>query len=70
MKKAIITVFTLILFTLCLSFDSQAVMPDSEVKSRLSDYSSSYVKTADGVIYLEYEKAFSNVKYSSNSFSA
>lgn len=56
MKKAIITVFTLILFTLCLSFDSQAVMPDSEVKSRLSDYSSSYVKTADGVTFLEYEK--------------
>ncbi len=56
MKKVILTLFTLILFTFCLSFDSQAAMPDSEVKSRLSDYSASYVKTAEGVVYLEYEK--------------
>lgn len=58
MKKAksiMLTLFTLVLFSLCLSFDTQAVMPDKEVKSRISDYSNSYVKAEKGVTYLEYE---------------
>ncbi len=54
-KSAILTLFTLVLFSLCLSFDTQAVMPDKEIKSRLSVYSDSYVKAEKGVTYLEYE---------------
>ena len=56
MKKILLTLFTFVIFTLCLTFDTQAVLTDSEVKSRLSAYSDSYVKTDKGVAYYEYEK--------------
>ncbi|MBQ7117324.1 MAG: fibronectin type III domain-containing protein [Clostridia bacterium] len=59
MKKArnlILTLFTLMLFSVCLSFDSQAAMSDKEVKTRISAYSDSYIKAEKGVTYLEYEK--------------
>ncbi len=55
MKKVIFTLFTLIIFSMCLSFNTQAAMSDKEVRTRLSDYSDSYVKAENGVTYLEYE---------------
>ncbi len=54
-KSIILTLFTLVIFGLCLTFDTQAAMSVSEVKSRISMYSDSYVKTESGVVYLEYE---------------
>lgn len=56
MKKILLTLFTLMLFALCLTFDTQAAMADSELKGRLSAYSDYYVKTDKGVAYYEYEK--------------
>lgn len=53
-KNLIFTVFALMVLTLCLSFDSQAAMTDSQIKGRLSAYSSSYVEVKDGICYLEY----------------
>ncbi len=54
-RNLMLTLFTLLLFSLCLSFDTQAAMPDKEVKSRLSAYSDSYVKCEKNVTYIEYE---------------
>lgn len=54
-KGIFLTVFTVLLFSVGLSFDTQAAMPDKEVKSRISAYSGSYVKAEKGVTYLEYE---------------
>ena len=54
-KGILLTLFTVLLFSLGLSFDTNAVMPDKEVKSRISAYSGSYVKAEKGVTYLEYE---------------
>lgn len=55
-KSLILTAFAVMLFCLCFNAEAQAAMSDSEVKSRLSSYSSSYVKTKDGICYLEYPK--------------
>ncbi len=55
-KSLILTAFAVMLFCLCFNAEAQAAMSDSEVKSRLSAYSSSYVKTKDGICYLEYPK--------------
>ncbi len=53
--KIMLTLFVLMFFSLCLSFDTQAAMSDKEVKSRIKEYSDSYVKAENGVTYLEYE---------------
>lgn len=53
-KAYILTGLAVILLGLCFNIESQAVMSDKEVKSRLSSYSSSYVKTQNGICYLEY----------------
>ncbi len=55
-KSLMLSLAAVILLSLCFNLEAGAAMPDSEVKSRLSAYSSSYVKTQDGVCYLEYPK--------------
>ncbi len=56
LKNLILTVFAFVLLSVCFAFETQAAMSDKEVKNRLSAYSESYVKSEDGVCYLEYEK--------------
>lgn len=56
MKKLMFTLFSTVLLCLCLTLGTYAAMPESEVKSCLSAYDDSYVKTEDGTVYLEYEK--------------
>ena len=48
------TVFTLIALSLCFNLSAQAAMSESDVKSCLSAYSDSYVKTEGGAVCLEY----------------
>ncbi|MBR5437706.1 MAG: fibronectin type III domain-containing protein [Clostridia bacterium] len=55
-KRLMLTVFSVILICCCLSVSSQAVMSGEDVRSRLSDYSGSYVKTEDNTCYYEYKK--------------
>lgn len=51
-----LTLLAVMLLSICMSFDTQAAMPDKQVKSRLYAYSDSYVKTENGVAYLEFDK--------------
>lgn len=55
LRNLFFALFTLMIFSFCLSFDTQAVMSDEQVKSRLSEYSESYIKTKDGVCFFEYK---------------